>query len=1646
MGLAANNRNEAIRTATTNAELQVAIQLKRTWNQIKLASMALQPPRTLPDNPSDEDFQRMAIELIDQRQFTINGQTVSLADMDASPELAEMRQGLPRNTFQQLVPTRRQISLIANEVGNGVYENTGNIGFLRGATIGSALSGLFSWIFSGFRGGFQGLMDSIAGNTAGNMQRSVTNNLSRLRHRLQGTEDDLTTFLTDRTITDIGTSLHGTVLHRANSNLPAPAAETLAGVTTGDLGDSMRSRVRDQMRTTIRNGIITGLSGSDAFSDVLAPSGTETATGIWGGAWRSIQNAAASRLTSSVLGLSPAERLAAANAIADGVSDRLSSIIADPNYRYQGNAPHLLALRNIPLSAMSEEDKAKVLAEEAKLVVEGLANTAQASGNVRLAALYTKVAEEMPAQVEASIRAQSASIPWFIAGQQTPGALTQSTQAARGLLGTLTPLSPADRSARLTAILEIGLSPASEAGRRLRTMVGGDVGQAHFNVITSNASAAIDEINTRTQSGQIPASGEGRYIAISQLLRERFQDPAFITQINNANPAQPLNVTPEMMAILADQMTGQLLGEAPNTPEYATYNASVMRNRGAVAATMIGPEIVTGLQANATQLQEAANGTPLTDENYNAIAAATQPILAEYAANPAALAALGPDAYRVISDRIRTALIAQRDTINGAGPNGVVLSEATLASMADDLTVRGIEGIVSANTGSTPPLTLPAIPTGPGSFSAQRTERREAAVASIVARKLEDNPGMMQQLAQSENPLQPAAYQAIGAAAAPVLVRYMADPAKAALRESGPAAYQQVAAELETALANGDINVGGANFNESTRRLLAQQMAVQVVEGLYPPGEAPQRPEAFRTSMTTGATPLVNAQLTTRLQSNEIRDVLATIGTLPANTTTVAATDPALATIATSASPVIAAMVTNPPRLPDGSYDPAIYANLARDIRASLPATGITNATGLSLSPAALDALSDTMAQEAVRNALGNNAPRVPDDFAQRIAANRTAIIQGRIVTELGSPASLRALRQLSGLPTMGADHPAITAIARSAAPVFEQHLGSDTAKTALRARGPAAYQEIADQLFNNALTPANIGGNFNENARRLLAQQMAVQIVEGAYGPDQPIPARPAAFQNALQTNALPVITAEVLTELKKPAMRTTLGEAAGITNLPENHAGLPVLAGIVAPGLAPLATNARNWRVGNTVPPTYRDAIYQDTATAILAELNRPANIEALNTAGIRLTPEVRAAMANEMAVQVVQQQLGDRAPAIPAAFTTQRNTATRTATQSVIQARVLTGLNALPPNGMAALTMQNDYNNINTTQIATLSSAVLINYRFQSNVAGNAGYNVPRTMPTTTAGQQQLENEIQVLLRTSYVNAGYTPAAASRMARSVAQNFVDTMPVDQTPGVTTQPRPARPQVTATTVNTQITSEVRTQVAAGIAGIRTTVSTSISGTITGAIPGPLGRALGPTLGATLTNDAMSRFSEPLFQQQVAVGVNTALADPRWGAMNPTQRRDLMRSSITSALDAPYPGRPGETYFSYIFPSGVNLPTVTIPDPNPLNARVVMAPNPISRHLPNVPVPIPGTIDIGGGRIDLTPPARIRTELLNLLSDQILDRITTGNQTLSAAPQLNRDGVELAMGDLGNLRLQNNLPNLPAGIALDAPGGVRQA
>src|SRR5688572_6362896 len=116
-------RNQAKAQSAKSAETQVAVYLKQSWAEIKLAGAKLK--KNFKDEPTNEEFSRMAGELIsEKRGFTLDGQTLSIDELDQAADQS-IKDKLKIKSFHQLIPTRKQIDLISEEVGKGVEENTG---------------------------------------------------------------------------------------------------------------------------------------------------------------------------------------------------------------------------------------------------------------------------------------------------------------------------------------------------------------------------------------------------------------------------------------------------------------------------------------------------------------------------------------------------------------------------------------------------------------------------------------------------------------------------------------------------------------------------------------------------------------------------------------------------------------------------------------------------------------------------------------------------------------------------------------------------------------------------------------------------------------------------------------------------------------------------------------------------------------------------------------------------------------------------------------------------------------------------------------------------------------------------------------------------------------------------------------------------------------------------------------------------------------------------------------------------------------------------------------------------------------------------------------------------------------------------------
>ncbi len=228
---------------------QVAIALKKGGALKELAAFA-RVSINLPEN--DDEYRRIAEELITKRQFTIKntkGETevITIAALDerfkALPkqmeELGKSNESVDKvvlaamqdeykavksalgdaKSFDDFIPSEEKRDKIANAVKKSVDSNTGN---WFGTSFINLLMGLLQWVFSGFDGGFDGLKKSIANVTADGIANDSAKALTSLNLGLSS-----------ETISQFRDGLKETAMREAGfGSADAPKMPTLADVST----------------------------------------------------------------------------------------------------------------------------------------------------------------------------------------------------------------------------------------------------------------------------------------------------------------------------------------------------------------------------------------------------------------------------------------------------------------------------------------------------------------------------------------------------------------------------------------------------------------------------------------------------------------------------------------------------------------------------------------------------------------------------------------------------------------------------------------------------------------------------------------------------------------------------------------------------------------------------------------------------------------------------------------------------------------------------------------------------------------------------------------------------------------------------------------------------------------------------------------------------------------------------------------------------------------------------------------------------------------------------------------------------------------------------------------------------------------------
>lgn len=308
---------QAYNASVASGEEQVAVFLKQQYQNLTL----FYPSLAIPED--DSEYRRMAGGLIDNRQFnakTRDGQSIviSIDDLDSkdAQHNAGIRESLGVASLSQAIPTREQLHVTADAIGDGVESQTGTIGFLGGATIMNALNGLMQWIFSGFKGGFAGLKSTIAEITASEMRNTVGDNLIELRNK----RPDMHTILTDQNIIAITDEVRDNVREQAGLAPPREqAGDRLAETTFVTLDDNQVAKIQ----RTIRSQVLHPDSG-EPLQTTIANKINEVVNGATPWRWGT-----------NVIGVTPGYDKVneMSGPIAYHIADTISTIVTNPNFR-----------------------------------------------------------------------------------------------------------------------------------------------------------------------------------------------------------------------------------------------------------------------------------------------------------------------------------------------------------------------------------------------------------------------------------------------------------------------------------------------------------------------------------------------------------------------------------------------------------------------------------------------------------------------------------------------------------------------------------------------------------------------------------------------------------------------------------------------------------------------------------------------------------------------------------------------------------------------------------------------------------------------------------------------------------------------------------------------------------------------------------------------------------------------------------------------------------------------------------------------------------------------------------------------------------------------------------------------------------------
>ncbi len=253
---AGSRAESAVKTAMLTEEAKF---MKKHWKQVAQAYPNLEIP---PDN-EEKYFLDLAVAASAHPKGSIVAKTkdggkqvIDLDELDAklSQHMPGFKARLGGGSLRDQSMSFSEIDETSKAVGDAVRGNTGNIGFLKGASIMNAFSGFMQWLgaiisnfISGGKEKVPSLQDTITRVTADNTRQDITSNLTELSQK----SPKMARLLTPERIAEIAGKAHNTILNTRGLGKPETPEVSLRDIRPES---PIELKVED-LRAKVREGV-----------------------------------------------------------------------------------------------------------------------------------------------------------------------------------------------------------------------------------------------------------------------------------------------------------------------------------------------------------------------------------------------------------------------------------------------------------------------------------------------------------------------------------------------------------------------------------------------------------------------------------------------------------------------------------------------------------------------------------------------------------------------------------------------------------------------------------------------------------------------------------------------------------------------------------------------------------------------------------------------------------------------------------------------------------------------------------------------------------------------------------------------------------------------------------------------------------------------------------------------------------------------------------------------------------------------------------------------------------------------------------------------------------------------------------------------